>query len=106
MWSNDGKALYFQVDSEADKPVFRSGIPSGATSKVATLQGLRPLAALDYRRVALAPGDLPVVSAWTSNVNVYSVNLDRQIQATLAAAAERRVGIEQKAPAGESRPSG
>ena len=77
MWSSDGKALYFQVDSEVDKPVFRIGIPSGATSKVATLQSLRPLAALDYRRVALAPGDLPVVSAWTSNVNVYSVNLDR-----------------------------
>jgi len=30
----------------------------------------------DYRLIALAPGDRPVVSARMSNVNLYSIRLD------------------------------
>jgi len=41
------------------------------------LETLRPLAALEYRLIALASGNRPVVSAWTSSVNLYSIDLDQ-----------------------------
>jgi Tol biopolymer transport system component/DNA-binding winged helix-turn-helix (wHTH) protein len=77
LWSADGRYIYFQDDHELGKPIYRVDIASGALDRVATLDSLRPLAALDYRLVSLAPGDLPVVSAWTSNVNLYSIDLDQ-----------------------------
>jgi Tol biopolymer transport system component len=77
LWSADGKYIYFQDDHEQGKPIYRVDIVGGNLDKVATLESLRPLAALDYRLVSMAPGDLPVVSAWTSNVNLYSIDLDQ-----------------------------
>ena len=76
-WSHDSKAIYFQDNREEGKPIYRIDVQTGRLQKIATLDDLRPLAALDYRLITLAPGDLPVVSASTSNVNLYSTNLDR-----------------------------
>jgi hypothetical protein len=45
---------------------------------VATIENLRPIAATDYRLIGLAPGDLPIVSARTSTVNLYSVDLNER----------------------------
>jgi hypothetical protein len=45
---------------------------------VATIANLRPLAVTDYRLIGLAPGDLPMVSARTSTVNLYSVDLNER----------------------------
>lgn len=42
------------------------------------MANLRPIAATDYRLIGLAPGDLPVVSAHTSTVNLYSVDLNER----------------------------
>ena len=43
-----------------------------------TIDSLRPVTATDYRLVGLAPGDLPMVSARTSTVNLYSVDLNER----------------------------
>lgn len=75
-WSHDGSAVFFQNNLESGKPIYRVDVQTGKTQMVARLDDLRPLAARDYRLIALAPGDLPVVSAWTSNVNLYSIDLD------------------------------
>ena len=77
LWSADGKSLYFQDNHEDGTPIYRIDIETGRLERVATLESLRPLAALEYRLVTLAAGDRPVVSAWTSSVNLYSIDLDQ-----------------------------
>lgn len=76
VWSHDGRFLYFQDFLETGKPIYRIDVPSGQPESVATIANLRPIAATDYRLIGLAPGDLPVVSAHTSTVNIYSVDLN------------------------------
>jgi hypothetical protein len=53
-------------------------VPAGHAELVATITNLQPIAATDYRLIGLAPGDLPIVSAHTSTVNLYSLDLDEQ----------------------------
>ena len=77
-WSHDGRSLYFQDFLETGKPVYRIAVPSGQPEQVATIGNLQPIAATDYRLIGLAPGDLPMVSARTSNVNLYSVDLNEE----------------------------
>ena len=75
-WSHDGQSVYFQDFLEAGKPIYRVAVPAGTVEQVATIKNLQPIAATDYRLIGLAPGDLPVVSARTSTVNLYRVDLD------------------------------
>jgi Tol biopolymer transport system component len=77
-WSHDGRYLYFQDFLQTGKPVYRISIPLGKPEQVATIDNLRPVAATDYRLIGLAPGDLPMVSARTSTVNLYSVDLNEK----------------------------
>jgi Tol biopolymer transport system component/DNA-binding winged helix-turn-helix (wHTH) protein len=77
-WSHDSRSLYFQDFLEAGKPIYRINIPNGQPNLVATIANLRPVAATDYRLIGLAPGDLPVVSAHTSTVNFYALDLDQR----------------------------
>ena len=77
-WSHDSRALYFQDFLEEGKPIYRIAIPAGPAKQVATISSLLPVAATDYRLIGLAPGDLPVVSAHTSTVNLYSVDLNER----------------------------
>lgn len=77
-WSHDSRYLYFQDFLEAGKPIYRIAIPSGKPEQVASIANLRPIAATDYRLIGLAPGDLPIVSARTSPVNLYSVDLNER----------------------------
>jgi Tol biopolymer transport system component/DNA-binding winged helix-turn-helix (wHTH) protein len=77
VWSHDGRYLYFQDFLEAGKPIYRIAVPVGKPEPVATISNLRPIAATDYRLIGLAPGDLPMVSARTSTVNLFSVDLDQ-----------------------------
>lgn len=76
IWSHDGHALYFQDFLEMGKPIYRITAPAGQIERVATISNLRPISATDYRLIDLAPGDLPVVSARTSAVNIYTVDLN------------------------------
>jgi Tol biopolymer transport system component len=78
VWSHDGQFLHFQDFLEAGKPVYRIAVPAGKPEQVATIANLRPIAATDYRLIGLAPGDFPIVSAHTSTVNLYSVDLNEQ----------------------------
>lgn len=75
-WSHDSRYLYFQDFLEAGKPIYRISIPTGAIEPVATIRSLGPIAAADYRLIGLAPGDLPIVSARTSTVNFYKLDLN------------------------------
>ena len=77
-WSRDSRFLFFQDFLEPGKPIYRISIPSGQIEQVATMANLRPIAATDYRLIGLAPGDLPIVSAHTSTVNLYSVDLNER----------------------------
>jgi Tol biopolymer transport system component len=77
-WSRDGRSVNFQDSLEAGKPIYRVAVPSGQVERIATIADLRPVAASDYRLIGLAAGDLPIVSARTSNVNLYSVDLNEQ----------------------------
>jgi Tol biopolymer transport system component/DNA-binding winged helix-turn-helix (wHTH) protein len=77
-WSHDSRYVYFQDFLEAGKPIYRVQVPAGQPELVATIANLRPLAATDYRLIGLAPGDLPMVSARTSTVNLYSVDLNER----------------------------
>lgn len=76
IWSHNGTYLYFQDFLGTGKPIYRVAIPSGKTELVSTIDSLRTMPVIDYRLIALAPGDRPVVSARTSNVNLYSIHLD------------------------------
>jgi Tol biopolymer transport system component len=78
IWSHDGHFLYFQDFLEEGEPIYRMAVPAGAAEPVATIGNLRPIAATDFRLIGLAPGDLPVVSAHTSTVNLYSVDLNER----------------------------
>lgn len=78
IWSRNSRFLFFQDFLEVGKPIYRIAIPTGQTEQVATMANLRPIAATDYRLIGLAPGDLPVVSAHTSAVNLYSVDLNER----------------------------
>lgn len=75
-WSHESTAIFFQDNLESGKPIYRADVRTGSLQVVARFDDLRPLSARDFRFIALAPGDLPVVSAWTSNVNLYSIDLD------------------------------
>lgn len=77
-WSRDGRSLYFQDFLEEGKPIYRIVVPAGQAVRVAAIGNLRPIAATDYRLIGLAPGDLPVVSAHTSTVNIYSLDLNER----------------------------
>jgi Tol biopolymer transport system component/DNA-binding winged helix-turn-helix (wHTH) protein len=77
-WSHDGHYIYFQDFLETGKPIYRIAVPAGKPEQVATLANLRPIAATDYRLIGLAPGDLPVVSARSSTVNFYSIDLNER----------------------------
>lgn len=77
-WSHDGKYIYFQDYLEPGKPIYRVTMPSGNASEVARIASLRPITATDYRLVGLAPGDLPIVSAHTSTINLYGVDLNEK----------------------------
>jgi Tol biopolymer transport system component/DNA-binding winged helix-turn-helix (wHTH) protein len=74
-WAHDGRSLFFQDFLEKGKPIYRVAVPNGQPQPVATIANLLPTAATDYRLIGLAPGDLPVVSVYTSTVNLYSVDL-------------------------------
>lgn len=76
-WSHDSRYIYFQDYLEEGKPIYRMAVPAGRAEAVATIGNLRPVAATDFRLIGLAPGDLPVVSAHTSTVNLYSVDLNK-----------------------------
>ncbi|MGA9672103.1 MAG: winged helix-turn-helix domain-containing protein [Terracidiphilus sp.] len=75
-WSHDSQFLYFQDFLEVGKPIYRIAVPVGKAQQVAIIGDLQPIAATDYRLIGLAPGDLPMVSARTSSVNLYSVDLN------------------------------
>jgi len=77
-WSHDGRFVYFQDFLEAGKPIYRIAVPGGQAVQVATIADLHPIAAIDYRLIGLATGDLPIVSARTSTVNLYSVDLNEK----------------------------
>ena len=74
-WAHDGRSLFFQDFLEKGKPIYRIDVPNGEPQPVASIANLLPTAATDYRLIGLAPGDLPVVSVYTSTVNLYSVDL-------------------------------
>jgi hypothetical protein len=71
----DSRALFFQNFLEPGEPVYRMEVVSGVVHQVATLADLLPADALDYRLVALAPGDHPIVSTQSSSVNIYSLEM-------------------------------
>jgi Tol biopolymer transport system component len=77
-WSHDGKFVYFQDFLETGKPIYRAAVPGGRVEPVATIADLRPITVTDYRLIGLAPGDLPMVSAHTSTVNLYKVDLNER----------------------------
>ena len=76
IWSHDSRSIFFQDFLEAGNPIYRVTVPDGHLEQISTINNLRPVAATDYRLIGLAPGDLPMVSAHTSTVNLYSVNLN------------------------------
>lgn len=77
-WAHDGRSLYFQDFLETGKPIYRIAVPNGEPEQVAIFGNLRPIAATDYRLIGLGPGDQLIVSARTSTVNFYSVDLNER----------------------------
>lgn len=77
-WSHDGRYVYYQDFLAAGKPIYRIAVPAGKPEQVATIKNLLPVAATDYRLIGLAPGDLPIVTARTPVVNLYSVDLNEK----------------------------
>jgi Tol biopolymer transport system component len=76
IWSHDSRSIFFQDFLEVGNPIYRVSVPDGRLMQISTINNLRPVAATDYRLIGLAPGDLPMVSAHTSTVNIYSVDLN------------------------------
>jgi Tol biopolymer transport system component len=76
-FSHDGRYLYFQNFLETGRPIYRIAIPEGKPELVATIDNLLPISATEYRLIGLAPGDLPIVTARTPEVNIYQTDLGR-----------------------------
>jgi len=76
IWSHDSRYLYFQDFLAAGKPIYKLALTTGNTELVSTIDSLGTIPVLDYRLIALAPGDRAVISARISNVNLYSIRLD------------------------------
>ncbi len=75
VWAANSRAIFYQNFLEPGEPVYRLDLPSGNAQKIATLTDLQPAYASDYRLIALAPGDEPVVNTQSSSVNIYSLDL-------------------------------
>ncbi len=77
VWSHDSHSIFFQDFTEAGKPIYRVEVTgTHALERVATLDNVRSADVLDYRLIGLAPTDMPLVTAQTSVVNLYSINLE------------------------------
>lgn len=76
-FSHDGRYLYFQNFLETGRPIYRIAIPEGKPEQVATIDNLLPITATEYRLIGLAPGDLPIVTARTPEVNIYQTVLGK-----------------------------
>jgi Tol biopolymer transport system component len=76
-WSQDSRSVYFQDFLEPGKPIYRIAVQSGRVEQVANIRSLSPIPAADYRLIGLAPGDLPIVSARTPTVNIFTADLDK-----------------------------
>ncbi|MGI8773022.1 MAG: winged helix-turn-helix domain-containing protein [Acidobacteriaceae bacterium] len=77
VWSHDSHALFFQDVVEPGKPVYRVEVSgTHVIRRIATLENVRSADVLDYRLIGLGPNDMPLVTAQTSVVNLYSMNLD------------------------------
>ena len=74
-FSHDGRYLYFQNFVEPGRPIYRIALPAGKPERVATIDNLLPVSATEYRLIGLAPGDLPMVTARTPEVNIYQTEL-------------------------------
>lgn len=76
-WSHDSRTIFFQDFVEAGKPIYRVGVSDAhRLERVATLEDVRAADVLDYRLIGLTPNDMPLVTAQTSVVNLYSMSLD------------------------------
>ena len=75
VWASDSRSLYYQNFLEPGEPLYRLDIATGTAHKIATLADLQPAYASDYRLIALAPGDQPIVNTQSSSVNIYALNL-------------------------------
>lgn len=78
VWSHDSQSILFQDFLEAGKPVYRLLVGSKDLRQVASLADLKSADVLDYRLIGLTPDDTPLVSAQTSVVNLYSIDLDQR----------------------------
>lgn len=77
VWSHDSRAIFFQDFVEPEKPIYRVEVAGGRDiTRVATLENVHSADVLDYRLIGLAPNDMPLVTAQTSVVNLYSIHLD------------------------------
>ena len=77
VWSHDSHAIFFQDFVEPEKPIYRVEIAARHDlTRVATLENVHSADALDYRLIGLAPNDMPLVTAQTSMVNLYSIDLN------------------------------
>jgi Tol biopolymer transport system component/DNA-binding winged helix-turn-helix (wHTH) protein len=78
VWSHDSRTIFFQDFAEAGKPIYRVAVNDAhALERVASVEDVRSADVLDYRLIGLAPNDMPLVTAQTSVVNLYSMSLDR-----------------------------
>lgn len=75
-WARDSKSIVFQDFIETGKPIYKIEISTGILTRLFAADSLRTIPATDFRLISLTPDNLPVVSAWTSTVNIYSIDLD------------------------------
>lgn len=75
VWSQDGKAIYFQDLSQRNQPICKLLVAGGKVERVADLHDVRLANVIDYRLAGLAPGDVPLVSARTSAADLYSAEV-------------------------------
>lgn len=76
VWSRNSRWLYFDNFQGKDQPIYRVSVPEGHLQRVAGLNNLQPLDALDFRLVGLTPADAPLISARSSTANIYSLDLN------------------------------
>lgn len=77
VWSHDGRWIYFHDFLSEDQSIYRVAVPDGHLEKVAGLQSLQPIDALDFRFAGLTPDDIPIVNARISTANIYSMDLNK-----------------------------
>lgn len=75
VWAYGKPMIYFNNFSAPGQPLYSVNAATGKVEKVADLNDLRAVDAVDYRFAGITPENIPLIDARTSTANIYTLAL-------------------------------